>query len=54
MKIPTAKAILYLYKNQGRIYIKDGNTSINRKTSETTAPEVLEVNMEEDVNNNKT
>jgi hypothetical protein len=43
MKIPTAKAILYLYRNQKRIFVKKDDPSIRKQLSEVKAPEVKEI-----------
>ena len=40
IKVPTAKAILYLYRNKKRIFSKRNKASIRSRTLENKAPEV--------------
>jgi len=50
VKIPTAKAILYLYRKEKRIYVRKDDSSLGRQTPEINVPEIREEVRIENVN----
>jgi len=50
VKIPTAKAILYLYRKEKRIYVRKDDSSLGHQIPETNVPEIREEFRIENVN----
>ena len=53
IKIPTAKAILYLYRNKKRIFVKKDDPSVRKQIQETKPAETREISTTSPQNQNQ-